>query len=78
MKEASTQAKNRAPEAILIDLELCKACGICIDLCPQNVFDRDELGQPLVARLADCTTCVFCERHCPDFAVDVVRPEGKA
>ena len=78
MKDASTQAKSHAPEAILIDLELCKACGICISLCPQNVFDRDELGQPVVARLADCTTCAFCERHCPDFAVDIVRAKGEA
>ena len=78
MTEAPTQAKSRAPEAILIDLDLCKACGICVELCPQLVFDRDELGRPVVARLADCTVCLFCERHCPDFAVDVVRPEGKA
>jgi 2-oxoglutarate ferredoxin oxidoreductase subunit delta len=69
---------TRAPEAILVDLELCKACGICIELCPEHVFDRDDLGQPVVARLADCTVCAFCERHCPDFAVDIVRPAGKA
>ena len=78
MTEAPTQAKSRAPEAILIDLDLCKACGICIALCPQQVFDRDELGRPVVARLADCTVCAFCERHCPAFAVDIVRPEREA
>ena len=78
MTEAPTQAKSRAPEAILIDLDLCKACGICIALCPQQVFDRDELGRPVVARLADCTVCAFCERHCHDFAVDIVRPEREA
>jgi 2-oxoglutarate ferredoxin oxidoreductase subunit delta len=75
MKDASAkQAKSRAPEAVVVDLDLCKACGICIELCPQDVFDRDELGHPVVARLADCTACAFCERHCPDFAIDVVRP----
>jgi len=73
MTDASTKAKKRAPEAVVIDLELCKACGICIAFCPADVFDRDDFGRPVVARLADCTTCAFCERHCPDFAIDIVR-----
>jgi 2-oxoglutarate ferredoxin oxidoreductase subunit delta len=73
MTDASTKAKSRAPEAVVIDLDLCKACGICITLCPTDVFDRDDFGRPVVARLADCTLCAFCERHCPDFAIDIVR-----
>ena len=79
MKNAPPQAssKHHAPEAILIDLELCKACGICVEFCPKGVFDRDELDRPVVARLSDCTACTFCERHCPDFAVDVVRSKDK-
>ena len=78
MTEAKTDTKNRAPRAIAIDLSLCKACGICIDLCPQGVFDRDELGEPVVARLGDCTVCAFCERHCPEFAIEIERREGDA
>ena len=31
----------------------------------------------VVARLDDCNACAFCERHCPDFAIDVVRHQGK-
>jgi NAD-dependent dihydropyrimidine dehydrogenase PreA subunit len=42
------------------------------------VFDRDGLGHPVVARLSDCTSCAFCERHCPDFAIEIVRAKGKA
>jgi 2-oxoglutarate ferredoxin oxidoreductase subunit delta len=79
MKDTSTKkAKSRAPEAVVVDFDLCKACGICVEFCPQDVFDRDELGRPVVARLDDCTACAFCERHCPDFAIDLVRSTGKA
>ena len=73
MAERGDKEHARSPKAISIDLELCKACGICADLCPASVFDRDDLGRPLVARLEDCTTCLFCERHCPDYAIEIER-----
>jgi 2-oxoglutarate ferredoxin oxidoreductase subunit delta len=76
MTDAPTSSKSRAPEAILIDLGLCKSCGICSEFCPQGVFDKDGLGNPVVARLEDCTVCSFCERHCPDFAIEIVRRPG--
>jgi 2-oxoglutarate ferredoxin oxidoreductase subunit delta len=56
---------------IAIDRDLCKVCGICIALCPTQVFDADPLGYPLAARLDECTSCQICERHCPDFAIDL-------
>jgi len=62
---------------VQLDLELCKACGICIELCPDGVFDRDSLGYPVVARPEACSRCLICELHCPDFAVEVQRRERK-
>ena len=73
MSDAPTGTTSRALEAITVDLGLCKSCGICSDFCPQNVFETDAFGHPVVARLADCTGCSFCERHCPDFAIEIVR-----
>lgn len=61
----------RAVRHIVVSTDLCKACGICIELCPRNVFDVDGDGQPVVARLELCTVCLFCEWHCPDFALRV-------
>lgn len=49
----------------------CKACGICIAFCPKQVFDRDEGGKPVAARPDDCIGCLFCEIHCPDFAITI-------
>jgi 2-oxoglutarate ferredoxin oxidoreductase subunit delta len=63
---------------VQLDLELCKACGVCVELCPENVFDRDRLGSPVVARPGDCSQCLLCELHCPDFAIEVRRRERKS
>ena len=63
---------------VQLDLELCKACGVCIELCPEKVFDRDKLGNPVLSRPEDCSQCLLCELHCPDFAIEVRRRERKA
>jgi 2-oxoglutarate ferredoxin oxidoreductase subunit delta len=60
-----------------LDVSLCKACGICIELCPTHVFDATDMGEAVVARPEDCTLCLLCELHCPDFAIEVRRREKK-
>ncbi len=62
---------------VQLDASLCKACGICIELCPTHVFDAAEMGEAVVARPDDCTMCLLCELHCPDFAIEVRRREKK-
>ena len=59
-----------ADSPVQIELALCKACGICIELCPDKVFDRDQLAYPEIARPEDCSQCLLCELHCPDFAIE--------
>jgi 2-oxoglutarate ferredoxin oxidoreductase subunit delta len=58
---------------IALDLGLCKACGICVAICPRQVYDSDELGFPIIARPELCTQCPTCEVHCPDFAIAIER-----
>jgi len=62
---------------VALDLGLCKACGICMAICPEHVFDTSGLGEPIVARPEDCTSCLLCELHCPDFAIEIRRRVSK-
>ncbi len=53
----------------------CKGCGICIEFCPQGVFEANGLGRPVVAHPELCTACHWCDSHCPDLAITVRRLE---
>jgi 2-oxoglutarate ferredoxin oxidoreductase subunit delta len=80
-KKAAEGAVVKDAEAqgspVQLDASLCKACGICIELCPTHVFDTAEMGEAVVARPEDCTLCLLCELHCPDFAIEVRRRTKK-
>jgi 2-oxoglutarate ferredoxin oxidoreductase subunit delta len=73
----SAQKKTKE-SPVRLDLELCKACGICAAVCPKHVFDLDDLGYPSIARPEVCNNCLLCELHCPDFAIEVERPARRA
>ena len=73
---------GRRPSVVFAPLDIavgrCKACGLCVSVCPKGVLELDgstvnELGHHPV-RLTDaaaCTSCALCARVCPDavFAV---------
>ncbi len=70
--------KGKGIPIIEVNAEWCKRCGICIDFCPTDVYDRAEDGLPLVARGDDCIWCDLCELRCPDFAINLKPKEGEA
>ncbi len=49
----------------------CKACGICIALCPTGVFTADIEGKSVVSFPDRCIGCRTCVVHCPDFCISV-------
>ena len=78
--QAAVEVKPKAPAKGKIDYSLgpppvqvnpawCKACNLCIALCPKSVLEPDINGKPVVARAEDCSQCGFCWTHCPDFAI---------
>ena len=52
-----TKRYKPRPDPVVIYKKWCKACGICVELCPKKVFDTDRDGYPVVARGLDCTQC---------------------
>lgn len=50
----------------------CKGCGICIQVCPADVYQADSTGKPVLAQPEQCIWCERCELYCPDFAIRLV------
>ena len=60
--------------------DLCKGCGLCIDVCPKNVLElspnkiNKKGHKPVEAvREGDCIGCAFCATMCPDCIIKVER-----
>jgi NAD-dependent dihydropyrimidine dehydrogenase PreA subunit len=65
----------------VVSADRCTGCGICVKVCPTDVF-RGEVGEvPVIAHQDECQTCSLCEVHCPADALFVAplvtpAPEG--
>jgi len=66
---------------IIIDIERCKGCGLCISVCPKNgiVISKslNKAGyfpaQPV--NNSDCTGCAMCAIVCPEAGIEVYRED---
>lgn len=54
---------------IFRDLGLCKRCGICVAVCPADVYVAGRDGVPMIAHPNLCIWCGRCETYCPDYAI---------
>ena len=51
----------------VVDSNLCTACGICIDECPEVCYDLKDVA--VLERPDDCTECGICVDSCPSEAI---------
>ena len=65
--------------AIVVDVEKCKGCEICLDSCPTNVLEMTEnvngkgYHYVYMKKPEECTGCVNCALVCPDGVISVYR-----
>lgn len=63
---------------VLIDIEKCKGCELCIDACPEDTLglapEINQKGYHFVMKVQDnCTGCSNCAIICPDSIITVYR-----
>lgn len=54
----------------VIDRQKCTVCGMCVDICPEDVLSV-EAGALMIANPGACTMCAECESICPEHAISV-------
>jgi len=62
---------------LVIDVEKCKGCELCIAACPPNVLTMsaavNQTGYRYPELTPGCTGCTACQLVCPDFVFSVYR-----
>jgi NAD-dependent dihydropyrimidine dehydrogenase PreA subunit/protein-S-isoprenylcysteine O-methyltransferase Ste14 len=64
---------------VAIDWDICIGCGVCLEVCPQQLYEWVETsGHPTSEKKAfptrepDCVQCYKCETKCPTQAIRIV------
>lgn len=63
--------------SVAVDLDVCIADGVCISVCPVNVFEWFETSGHPASEKADpinepaCIFCRACEIQCPVTAIKI-------
>ena len=63
---------------VVVDVEACKGCDLCIDACPPRVLVMTKhvvnaTGYRYPVLLPGCTGCKACSQICPDFVFQVYK-----
>jgi 2-oxoglutarate ferredoxin oxidoreductase subunit delta len=64
--------------AIVINIERCKGCEVCVDVCPESVIAMSKAVNGKGYHYAEsinenCTGCTNCAVVCPDGVITVYR-----
>ena len=73
----------KAKGDILLDIEKCKGCELCVTACPQNSLEQSRnvnaKGYLYIVKIEDnCTGCTNCALVCPEGAITVYRKTSKS
>jgi 2-oxoglutarate ferredoxin oxidoreductase subunit delta len=77
LKELVKQEIQISPtKKLALTLSWCKACGICMELCPREVLGAEEVTRKVILIAPEkCNGCGLCELVCPDYVFSIEGPE---
>lgn len=70
-------AKKTKNYKVIVKEEYCKACGLCIEFCKQEVLAEsgklNQMGYDYATPVNPeaCNGCAVCALVCPDLAIEI-------
>jgi Fe-S-cluster-containing hydrogenase component 2 len=61
--------KNALTSKPVIDMEVCKSCNRCAEICPPQALARE--GKNLFFDYGQCIRCLCCLEVCPEGAISI-------
>ena len=74
-QKAPPLKKKKFRGEVVIEWEMCKGCGFCVEFCPTSAlvlspqFNAKGYHPPILENPDRCTGCGLCGSFCPDFAI---------
>lgn len=63
---------------ISLHRELCIGCGMCVDICPQGLYQMDAQDHKIVLHSPEkCVNCNACVRRCPENCLEILPNKPK-
>ncbi len=70
--------------SIVVDIEKCKGCAVCVSVCPVNVIALSHLVNGKGYNFAElndtekgCIACATCGMICPDSCITVYKEKSE-
>ena len=77
MKETNFMVRLIEMPKVKVDLSKCNGDGVCVEVCPVNVFELQNLPEypdtqkSVPVREDECIVCMACVTSCPTQAITV-------
>lgn len=70
-------ATNKSNDALLVNMENCVLCGLCVKQCPVGAIKVDRTTKTWSIERAECLLCGACAQRCPKKCLSVGAVSGE-
>ncbi|HEY6225069.1 MAG TPA: 4Fe-4S binding protein, partial [Gemmatimonadales bacterium] len=64
--------------ALIVNRAWCKACDLCVEVCPTGILALDASDRITVSDISRCIFCGLCVLRCPDYVFVLERAGAQA